>query len=100
MTRVIKVGGSMLDWAPLPERLLAWLARQAPASNVFVAGGGEFVELIRRDDASHHLSEEDAHQLCLRALRSTARVLEYVLEQARITFTEYSLYLHNSLNVV
>lgn len=100
MTRVIKVGGSLLHWPELPERLFLWLARQAPAANVLVAGGGELVEAIRRYDKRFQLGEERAHQLCLAAMRSTAQMLEHLLAQARSTFAERALDHHKSLSVV
>ena len=73
--RVIKVGGSLLDWSGLAVGLNTWLGQQSPAVNILIAGGGEFAEAIRRMDAAHGLGEEAAHWLCVDALAVTAPLL-------------------------
>ena len=89
--RVVKVGGSLIRHqpdAPAKETvaaLKAWLARQAPAVNVLVAGGGEFADVIRRADAAHNLGEEAAHWLCVDALSITAKLLGAVLSLPVVT---------------
>jgi aspartokinase-like uncharacterized kinase len=77
--RVVKVGGSLLDWPPLATVLPAWLVRQPPAWNVLIAGGGELADAIRRLDAAHALGDEAAHWLCIDALQITARLLAAIL---------------------
>jgi aspartokinase-like uncharacterized kinase len=83
--RVIKVGGSLLRNQPLApaqetvNALNTWLARQTPAVNVFVAGGGDIADVIRRADADHNLGDETAHWLCVDALSITAQLLGAVL---------------------
>jgi aspartokinase-like uncharacterized kinase len=75
VVRVVKVGGSLFDWPELPDALRSWLAREPPALNVLLAGGGELAEAIRRADATLHIGEEAAHWLCIDALSITARLL-------------------------
>lgn len=89
--RVIKVGGSLLDWNDLSPALNGWLARQPPAKHVLLAGGGELAEALRKLDAVHGLDGVRAHWLCIRALSVTARVLATILEDAP---------LHDSLDQV
>ncbi|MCI0359845.1 MAG: hypothetical protein L0211_15315 [Planctomycetaceae bacterium] len=77
--RVVKVGGSMLDWKPLPATLVHWLFAQGTASNILIAGGGALADVIRRADAQLGLGEDAAHQLCVDVLGVTARLLTAVL---------------------
>jgi len=72
--RVIKLGGSMLDWQGFPDALQAWCARQEPMASVVIVGGGELVEAIRRLDRTHELSEGTSHWLAVKTLSVTARL--------------------------
>lgn len=79
--RVIKVGGSLLDVAGLGDRLVAWLARQPPARDVVVVGGGRFVEALRALDRLHRLGDKACHMLAIRAMSLTARLLNALVGQ-------------------
>jgi aspartokinase-like uncharacterized kinase len=76
---VVKVGGSLLDWPPLPCRLKAFLNKlsiSVPSQRiVLVAGGGTAVDLVRALDRIHQLGDERAHHLALEALDLTANIL-------------------------
>ncbi len=76
---VIKVGGSLLDWPQLPERLTAFLGAGHEASRadrtVLIVGGGRAVDVIRTLDVIHRLGERTAHELALHALDLTAAIL-------------------------
>jgi aspartokinase-like uncharacterized kinase len=74
---VIKVGGSLLDWEPLPERLTAYLEQRCGAGRrlAVIVGGGRMAEGIRDLDRLHHLGALRAHELAVRALDLTAHVL-------------------------
>jgi aspartokinase-like uncharacterized kinase len=82
--RVVKVGGSLLDWPPLAERLMAWLASQPPAQTLLIAGGGELAEAIRHADQLHGLGETAAHWLCVDSLGVTARMLGAILRDSPV----------------
>jgi hypothetical protein len=53
MRRVIKLGGSLLDDPQLVPRLRAGLARQPPAANGILVGGGRLVDALRVYDELH-----------------------------------------------
>ena len=46
--RVIKLGGSLLDWPEWPERFRQWLAAQPRSCNILIAGGGTLADEVRQ----------------------------------------------------
>jgi len=82
--RVIKLGGSLLDWPESIARLRAWLGAQRPAANVLVAGGGAIVECIRELDRVHRFSPEAAHWLAIRGMSLTASIVAELLSEATL----------------
>jgi aspartokinase-like uncharacterized kinase len=95
LTRVVKVGGSLLDWPPLPQAIKRWLDDQPPACNVLLCGGGAFVDEVRRLDERFGLGDEAAHWLAIGAMSLTARVLAAMLGEGR-PLTKYSHLLERS----
>ena len=83
--RIVKVGGSLLDWPLLKNRLQAWLAAQSAGGSVLIAGGGDLTDAIQRAQAIHHFDDEAAHWMCVQALSVTARLLATLLPDARLT---------------
>lgn len=83
---VVKVGGSLLGWDGLRDRLSRWLAtiESRGESPVLIAGGGPVVDALRRLDASHGLGEEASHRLALRGMDVTARVLAALVDRSRV----------------
>ena len=77
--RVVKVGGSLLDYADLVPALGVWLGRQPPGHFVFLAGGGKLVRAVQEAEARFGLSEETTHWLCLAGMSVTAKLLASLL---------------------
>jgi 5-(aminomethyl)-3-furanmethanol phosphate kinase len=77
--RVIKLGGSLLDWPDWAGQFHRWLAAQSPAANVLVVGGGAIVDALRELDRASPLSAETAHWLAVRAMNLTAAVAAELL---------------------
>ena len=82
-TRVVKVGGSLLDYGAFLPAWNRWLAEQPPAANVLIAGGGKLADVIRQADRIWGLGEEAAHGLCIDVLAVSARLLAAVLGPMR-----------------
>lgn len=79
MLRVIRVGGSLLTWDGLPAALARWLDGEPNAVSVLMAGGGEWVDLLREAADRFSLSDESAHWMCVRAMSVTAQLLHELL---------------------
>ena len=66
--RIIKLGGSLLDWPKWPQQFEAWLAKQPAAQNLVIPGGGSLADAVREIDALYPLPPVAAHWLCIRAM--------------------------------
>ena len=80
--RVIKLGGSLLEYGDLVGELRRWLAAQSPAQNLLVVGGGAMADAVRRADRLHGLGETAAHWLCVRAMGVNSRLIAALLPEA------------------
>jgi aspartokinase-like uncharacterized kinase len=78
----IKVGGSLFDLPDLGRRLGQWLAGLAQGQVLLVPGGGPTADVVRLLDRRHHLGEERAHWLALRALSLNAHFLAALLPKS------------------
>ncbi|MFV1966276.1 MAG: hypothetical protein ACC628_12705, partial [Pirellulaceae bacterium] len=82
--RVVKVGGSLFDLPDLRGALARWTARQSPANNVLIAGGGPLVDLIRKVDQPLRLDAEKVHWACISVLAASARLMAALLPEANL----------------
>lgn len=82
--RVIKLGGSLLDWPEWPMRFGSWLAAQSPAANVLVVGGGPIVDGLRAIDGPCRLTAEHSHWLAIAGMELSARAAAAALTDARL----------------
>jgi 5-(aminomethyl)-3-furanmethanol phosphate kinase len=72
---VVKIGGSLLDWPPLPDRLASYLRGRRDDRLIVIVGGGRVADVVRGLDRVHGLGDVRAHRLALRALDLTAHLL-------------------------
>ena len=77
--RVIKVGGSLLEWENLKPALHEFLSSQSPARQVLVVGGGQLVENLRRYDRLHELDANAVHWSAVKMMSATAEVVASLL---------------------
>jgi aspartokinase-like uncharacterized kinase len=89
-TRVIKVGGSLLDWPELPQRLWKWLQSQTPGDNYFLAGGGELVDVLRRADRDFQLGDAAAHALAIDAMGLSGKLVGQLLKHMEAKHGQYN----------
>ncbi|MFM1802614.1 MAG: hypothetical protein RJA81_1966 [Planctomycetota bacterium] len=78
---VIKLGGSLLLWRHLPNRLQKFLAwcRSEGALVVLVTGGGELANYVRDLDICHKMDDSLSHNLAIRAMDLTTHCLSNLL---------------------
>lgn len=88
---VVKVGGSLMDWPPLPDRLSRFLQRYANDRVVLVCGGGGAADWVRALDRVYALGEEAAHHLAVRSLDFSAHALSAILQGSNVVTTEEEL---------
>ena len=86
---VAKVGGSLLAWPPLPDRLARFVddRRGRGERLVLIAGGGGAADWVRDVDRLHALGDEVAHALAVRSLDLTARVLAALVADSEVVRT-------------
>ena len=82
--RVVKLGGSLLDWPEWVGPFRRWLTVQPPAADVIIVGGGAIVECIRAWDRAHPMADEMAHWLAVDAISLTAAVAAERLSKAKL----------------
>ncbi|MCH2183458.1 MAG: hypothetical protein MK108_15775 [Mariniblastus sp.] len=78
--RVIKVGGSLLDFPPTADRLRHWLAAHTDRRHILLAGGGKLVDQVRQGYRQGLVDETEAHWMAIECMSLTARLLQRWLE--------------------
>jgi aspartokinase-like uncharacterized kinase len=73
--RVVKLGGSLLELDDLEQRIENWISRQTPAATIWIVGGGELVDEIRRQNKSCELNAEVVHWSCIEKMDDNAHRL-------------------------
>jgi aspartokinase-like uncharacterized kinase len=82
--RVVKLGGSLLDFDGMVPALRSWLEGQPVMPSLMVVGGGSLADAVRDARARHALDDEAAHWLCIRLLGVTADLVARLLPEARL----------------
>ena len=91
MIRVIKLGGSLLTLPDWHARFLRWLATEPPAVNLLLIGGGELVDVLRREHEQFAYTERQMHFAALAAMDINAQLAQARLPQAqRLNPLKYS----------
>jgi 5-(aminomethyl)-3-furanmethanol phosphate kinase len=90
--RVVKVGGSLLEFDELATRL-HWLhTRFSDAPTIYIPGGGPAADIVRTWDEVHGLGEEAAHRLALAAMGLNCRLLASLLPGVRMARSREALF--------
>ncbi len=74
MIRVIKLGGSLLTLPDWHERFQRWLATESPATNLLLIGGGELVNVLRREHERFPYTEKVMHDAALAVMDLNAEL--------------------------
>lgn len=74
-SRVVKLGGSLLDLEDLIPRLVGWLRQQPEAANLLVMGGGRRAQELRGWDQLQPLDPVFCHWLGVEMMAANARWL-------------------------
>ncbi len=80
--RIIKLGGSLLDWADWPARFRQWMSRQSPDVNILISGGGALADDVRHRDAAVGLPPSTAHWLAIDAMSANISAVRRLLHEA------------------
>ncbi len=80
--RIVKVGGSLLDFDGFRNHLKKWLELESGETNVLVMGCGPLANLVRQLDRKFQIGQEPCHWACVELLASTARLLHGMLPES------------------
>ena len=72
-TRVVKIGGSLLNLPDLSTRLSSWLNSQGPMPTVWIVGGGKAVDAIRENVCESLADQESMHWAAIKIMSSNVK---------------------------
>ena len=81
--RVIKVGGSLLQWPQVAPAMRRWLGEQPAMTSLVVTGGGALADEVRQMDRRFRLAVETSHRLAVETMAVYAHLLSALLPEAR-----------------
>ena len=81
--RIVKVGGSLLQFAALRPVLKGWLARDVETATVLIAGGGELADWVRAADTRFRLEQTPSHWMAVKTMSVTSQLLAELVPAAR-----------------
>lgn len=84
---VLKIGGSLLEFPDLGQRLRTLLAVWRDPVSIIV-GGGRSADLVREWDRIHQLGDEEAHRLAIEAMVFNSHMLQSVLNPTSCDFVD------------
>jgi aspartokinase-like uncharacterized kinase len=82
--RVIKVGGSLFDYAGFLPAWKRWSAEQPPAAQVLIAGGGKLADAIREADTAKVSMHNQWAVSSPSPQTVSARLLAAILKECRL----------------
>ncbi|MCG6157495.1 hypothetical protein [Rubinisphaera margarita] len=82
---LLKVGGSLLNWPELSDRLQDVLA--TVSHPLLLVGGGTAADVVRDWDRIHQLGEEISHAIAMQSLQLTASLLARTLPESEVCTT-------------
>lgn len=84
---VVKLGGSLVDPAGLPDllpRFERWRREALGPRGLIVVGGGDAADIVRAFDKAYGLNEEAAHWLAVRAMDLNAHLVATVVQRCSL----------------
>jgi 5-(aminomethyl)-3-furanmethanol phosphate kinase len=91
-SRVVKFGGSLLDWPESLASFRRWHGGLPPAKTWLVVGGGATVDRLRIAQHPWRLDDQQTHWLALRGMRQNAWAMAAFLDLARPLSTWESIH--------
>lgn len=73
--RVVKIGGSLLEFPNWIEETDRWLTAQTPALSMLIVGGGWIVREIAEEQRAEGLDDKTIHWRCIREMHGHGRAL-------------------------
>lgn len=80
--RVVKLGGSLLDWPDLRDAFRRWRAGDPAVCDLLIVGGGNCADVIRDYDLRHNLGDDAAHRLAIQAMQLNAELVATLWPEA------------------